>query len=988
LILEPAQFRTDNIFYLPDVVENPLSEQFAQLCISNFGILCKYVLNTEIFPFQNYILTSMYHKSFPLLVGSRGLGKSFIYALYALCTSIVDQGSKIVLVSKSYRQCLTGDAVFFTEDGIKRFEDLVKGTVIEDMGGRNKVKNKWVNEEQITIKITTRNGYSEEGAEGHRVLVGGEWKKIEGLSSGDTIQIYYGQDCFAKKRCKFDKLEGPENTRRKMKQPDVVNEDIAWFVGKLFSKFCVVQDVGLKFHSKERSFVSDFSKIAKKYFNTKSTIVKNGKRTECKIDDDFIYNFFKCNDFDFTERKIPKFILESDRNIVLEFLRSYFESICSIKINKKTKVPTVVIPGSNLEAHKLIHMLLLNFGIISKLIIKKSSVKIEIRMKEDCDKFSSIFGLDTYHKDLSSTVGVKMRRTKHRDSIDLTDELRKIFLDNGVSYHTWGEFVRSKRIPIERVKKIAKEYKIEELLSLYSIEKVFNDEIVKVENKKNITHDIEVANSSRYFASGFLNHNSLLIFDEIIKIYNRAPILRRIAPKRPTKGTTTAELIIGLSSIKAIPLGDGSSVRGMRATRVLVDEFASIDYDIFQVVVRNFASVAADPVKRVKVVAKIQELRRQGKEVPPELRLSSNQICLFGTAWFMENHFYRTYSKYLGIINGKYKGSVSNAGSDAVGAEYVDYTDYIVYHLNFKNLPRGYMDEKQISQARLTMSKSSFAMELLCEFQGNSDGFFKYADLRKCNYENSNSGDQFYAQTRSNDGDVCVMGIDPSSGGKEAVGGIVIIRVGSDYRKIIRAICIEDFNYTEAIAIIKGLFMSYDVRRVAVDAGGGGWTINSYLSNKDIMKEQPRIFEESLLKPNCEDGRYIMEMVNFSSQWILKANNDLQGDFQHRRILFPRQGGKSIQIENAYEDIDTLAKQVMSVQLSLTQSGLAHFDVPTSVINDGENKRKIKGRKDLYSALLLANYAASAVESSAGIVPRYDDSDDIGGWMEEFIEQK
>src|SRR5581483_807386 len=62
------------------------------------------VFNVKLFPFQHVILKQLWSKTFPMLIGSRGMGKSFILALYAMLRALIHQGTKIVIVGAAFRQ--------------------------------------------------------------------------------------------------------------------------------------------------------------------------------------------------------------------------------------------------------------------------------------------------------------------------------------------------------------------------------------------------------------------------------------------------------------------------------------------------------------------------------------------------------------------------------------------------------------------------------------------------------------------------------------------------------------------------------------------------------------------------------------------------------------------------------------------------------------------------------------------------------------------
>ena len=69
-----------------------------------FSFVCKYILNIEISPFQSLILQEMWNKKFPMLVGSRGMGKSFILSVYPLLRALFMPRRKIIVVGAAFRQ--------------------------------------------------------------------------------------------------------------------------------------------------------------------------------------------------------------------------------------------------------------------------------------------------------------------------------------------------------------------------------------------------------------------------------------------------------------------------------------------------------------------------------------------------------------------------------------------------------------------------------------------------------------------------------------------------------------------------------------------------------------------------------------------------------------------------------------------------------------------------------------------------------------------
>lgn len=69
-----------------------------------FTFVCKHVLNIDLLPMQALILREMWDRKFPMLVGSRGLGKTFLLSLYCVLRAMLIPNRKIVVVGAAFRQ--------------------------------------------------------------------------------------------------------------------------------------------------------------------------------------------------------------------------------------------------------------------------------------------------------------------------------------------------------------------------------------------------------------------------------------------------------------------------------------------------------------------------------------------------------------------------------------------------------------------------------------------------------------------------------------------------------------------------------------------------------------------------------------------------------------------------------------------------------------------------------------------------------------------
>jgi hypothetical protein len=93
-------------FVMQDSDNEKLLERIAWLMMrpEYFSFACKYVLNIEISPFQGLLLQEIWNRKFPMLVGSRGMGKSFILSVYPLLRALFMPRRKIIIVGAAFRQ--------------------------------------------------------------------------------------------------------------------------------------------------------------------------------------------------------------------------------------------------------------------------------------------------------------------------------------------------------------------------------------------------------------------------------------------------------------------------------------------------------------------------------------------------------------------------------------------------------------------------------------------------------------------------------------------------------------------------------------------------------------------------------------------------------------------------------------------------------------------------------------------------------------------
>ena len=500
---------------------------------------------------------------------------------------------------------------------------------------------------------------------------------------------------------------------------------------------------------------------------------------------------------------------------------------------------------------------------------------------------------------------------------------------------------------------------------------------------------------------------SKLIFEEIERIYRHAPLLQHCCPKPPVNQPARSILRIGESTVTAIPLGhDGHTIRGLRATHILADEFASIPEEVFQVVVRGFAAVAKDPHKQVMDIYKEKHLASKGLDIDLLSSRQKNQIVLSGTAYYKFNHFYKTLESYDELIQNKVETQLEN--DDGI-IERVNYKDYCVIQIPYTAMPPGFMDISQIGQAKLTMHPILFNMEYMAEFAGTTGGFFPMLDIENATAANSIKNEDgtlaliggepvtnpYFSIELGEEADgIYVMGADPARETDNfAVCVIKITREGT-----YRVVYVDAWNRKEwgySVRRLRELIKKFNIQRITIDKGGGGTTIEDLLKDKKYIEpgELP-IFniEKEEEEAQWFIGQNILEVKDFSDYtWYRAANYSLQGDIHHKRLMFPASYVDE-SIYNKYHfqesDIDKVFDEVQSMRIELAQiertlkgSNREHFDLPDEQIKQAKEKGVME-RKDRYSALLLATHAAREMQGYGD----WDEKHDYTGgfWLEQL----
>jgi len=508
---------------------------------------------------------------------------------------------------------------------------------------------------------------------------------------------------------------------------------------------------------------------------------------------------------------------------------------------------------------------------------------------------------------------------------------------------------------------------------------------------------------------------SKILFEYMDNIWKSSPILRSIFSGNedgPRRDVDRCTLRLGDSWTIAIPMGDGSKIRGLRAHIIIADEFASMSPEIYETVVAGFAAVSASPIQNVKEEARKKAMQQAGiwnDEMEALQYKMGNQAIISGTADYSFKHFAQYWRRYKAIIQSKGDPvKLREVFQDEV-PENFNWRDYSVIRVPYELIPKGFMDDTQVARAKATIHTGIYNMEYAACFTEDSEGFFKRSLIESCVTSEKNpiniNGETiiFDAMIAGDNSKQYVYGIDPAS--EQDNFSIIVIELNPTHNRVVycwttnrgnfkdrqRTGLVEDQDfYSFCARKIRNLMKLFPPVRIGMDAQGGGIAIEEALHNpKNLDPGEvliwPVIEDKKAKESDNQPGLHIVEMVQFArSDWTAEANHGLRKDMEDKLLLFPRFDSVSLglalnkenrdimdadlspiydSLSECVLEIEELKNELTTIVMSKTSSGpnaRDRWDTPEVKLPNGKKGRI---RKDRYSSLVIANMLARQIKN-------------------------
>jgi hypothetical protein len=483
---------------------------------------------------------------------------------------------------------------------------------------------------------------------------------------------------------------------------------------------------------------------------------------------------------------------------------------------------------------------------------------------------------------------------------------------------------------------------------------------------------------------------SKMIFEKIEDIARKpeAQFLAQCITKK-SKRNDQWTLEIGESKIIALPLGDGSKLRGFRFHRIIIDEFLLMPEQIYNEVILPFLSVVQNPTERERVdkleddLIKKGKLKKEDKQVWP-----ANKLIALSSASYKFEYLYKVYETFEDLIlNAK-----DHKEDDA---------NRIIMHFSYDVAPKALYDQNLINQSKQTMSQSQFDREFNAIFTDDSSGFFKTSTMAGCTIKD---GEDPCLEVKGDRDSKYLLAFDPSWAESESSDdfAIHVFKLNDTTRTgtLIHSYAMPGLKMNDHINYFHYILTNFNIVAVVGDYGGGVQfmqganasqqfneskiNIKEITTNFDDSENYQEALREAKLQYNIEN-KTICVLRKPTSDWIRKANELLQANFDHKRIWFgarpldknyhlqikknipidslkfmPNQkellGNSSSMIDfldHQYDMVNYTKNQCALIQVTSSPQGSQTFGLP---INLRKQTGPGKARKDSYSALVLGNW--------------------------------
>lgn len=927
---------------LMETLKGELDNKTAQISLAKFlrhnvGLTTELMMGVLLEPFQEIMIRAFFDRNFSMLVYGRGLGKTLTYKDSSM---VITKKDGLISIKELFKDLYFGQDEYWLE-----FPE------IELWNGES-----WQKTNKILVqptkrcqKIITKSGYSLEGSTNHKIQVFNTesreivWKVFNEIKEGDLA-------CISRKPDELKK-ETPEREADECYLMGLISGDGNISPGSSRSRI-----------TNNDSEIGDFL-VGK--FGCSRPKIREGESPEFHLKSRIInplmekYNCVRG----YSESKlIPSEILKN-RERTRYFLMGLFDSdgFCSPTIT------SVCVASTCFQKIQQVQVALLRFGIISKLksIVAKhtklgmfytliiSGADFHLFFKEIGFRLTRKANRYLIHKNKSVNTNIDLIY----NIIPLIFELKKLAKYKLLDSPWFG----TGKIPIFKNKVNCSYAILKRSLDAFDraenseylkqthqyilLSKIYNnyfffDPIVSIsEPFEENCIDFNIPEGHKYWANGFVNHNTFLaaiycllkcvfepgtriviasinfrtarrIFSEIERFTQgpNATLMRQCLGKLSRRADEFEWQING-GKITAIPL-NGEKVRGIRADTLILDEFLLLPEQIISNVLMPFLSSPRGIAERGRIRQVENELIEGGllHEDNRMIFENTSQMIALSSASYTFEHLYKVYSQWSHLIDYPSDNELTENDRGQMPPT------YFIGQMSYEAAPPHMVDYGLIDAAKNGgSSHASFLREYCARFIDGGDGFFSPVKMNQVTFPDGEKpttkiiGD-------SDPNKIYILGIDPNVNASQKSDYfamcLIEAEVGSlDHGTVVHNYQLAAGTVNDHIRYFCYLLTRFNIKLIIGDNQGLSQFLDACNSSKlfQELKLKMNIFDpdidilevgekyEKMLQNAInlyapESGKMAVSQV-FSNDWISQSNDYLQACIDHKRIWFASRAG-------------------------------------------------------------------------------------------------
>lgn len=513
----------------------------------NFSFLCKHILNIDILPSQALILNELWSRRFPMLIASRGFGKSFMLSLYAILRALLLPKRKIIIVGAAFRQ---SKVLFEYMENIWNNSPILRSMCTQNCGPRREVDrcvlrihdsriiclplgdgclsegtmvtykerfgyiektmgSIWGNKKfrdidvphdngiKDTLTIKTKMGFEYSGTLNHKMRIVRDskiiWCRTDEMKTGDRILI-------------------DRSHRWHDGEMGDVNLDQCYALGAMIGDGNYTNKYRLRFTTKDNEIIEriNSSFVNKKFYQC-------GDKTHWNLDSknevaDWL-NLWGMNNTYTIDKKIPDKAMSASREQMTEILKGLFDTDGFVTHSESRGSSTYVgFTNTSKVLVQQIQYILLHYGIVAKMYNrnrnKNWNTSYELLITgNDAYKFKNLIG---FHLKRKRDILQYAKKTKSiTDGVPVDKNLVMDFVSNDGTTISPSIVNRKKTLTHSFLKDVIhKSNKPNQEWFELVDDDIYYDTVIDISKTKHHTYDMHVPDGNEYCANGFFSHNS------------------------------------------------------------------------------------------------------------------------------------------------------------------------------------------------------------------------------------------------------------------------------------------------------------------------------------------------------------------------------------------------------------------------------------------------------------------------------------------------